>query len=283
MKQFTKSFAYTTEQGAVLIDTGLYSGRGMIESKTGAVTAVLATHGHWDHTGGHAYFQNKGAKVYLQKRDEPIARDLRHQWELLYEQFADDFDIPAQRRVIYDDEAGTAFQADHALTDGESLSFGALTFDVLETPGHSSGSVCYFEKGTGAMFTGDTLCGAGFFDSAPQISDVDEYRQTLHRLGALDVDAVYGAHLEKALSNKEYHEMVRLGARVCERYMQDAEAYLKRTGNTLTLKSMMSYLCQAEGGRSINSGIAVTAVSLLKYFSGTYPCAADCLRPYRYE
>ncbi|MDD4075299.1 MAG: MBL fold metallo-hydrolase, partial [Eubacteriales bacterium] len=108
LKQFTKSFAYITEQGAVLIDTGLYSGRGLIESKTGDVKAVLATHGHWDHTGGHAYFQNKGAAIYLQKRDDPIARDLQHQWDLLYEQFAADFDIPEQRRVIYDTEAGSS-------------------------------------------------------------------------------------------------------------------------------------------------------------------------------
>ncbi len=49
---------------------------------------------------------------------------------------------------------------DHFLTDGETLSFGTQSVQVLHTPGHTPGSCCFqlpdFE-GTPLLFSGDTL------------------------------------------------------------------------------------------------------------------------------
>ncbi|MCS7207633.1 MAG: MBL fold metallo-hydrolase [Dehalococcoidia bacterium] len=44
---------------------------------------------------------------------------------------------------------------DHPLKGGDTLTFGACSLLVLETPGHTPGSICLY--GQGAVFTGDTL------------------------------------------------------------------------------------------------------------------------------
>ena len=44
---------------------------------------------------------------------------------------------------------------DFDLKDGDTLDVGRFSFQVVETPGHSPGSVCFV--GNGVAFTGDTL------------------------------------------------------------------------------------------------------------------------------
>ncbi len=43
------------------------------------------------------------------------------------------------------------------LSDGEKLIFGDVTLEVMHTPGHTPGSVCYICHEDGIVFTGDTL------------------------------------------------------------------------------------------------------------------------------
>ena len=59
--QYTKSFLVPGPGGGVLIDTGLSSGARRIAALAPRPEAVLSTHGHWDHTGGHRFFQARGA------------------------------------------------------------------------------------------------------------------------------------------------------------------------------------------------------------------------------
>lgn len=47
----------------------------------------------------------------------------------------------------------------HLLKGGESVVAGTIKLRVLHTPGHSPGSLCFYEKG--ALFTGDTLFTGG--------------------------------------------------------------------------------------------------------------------------
>jgi glyoxylase-like metal-dependent hydrolase (beta-lactamase superfamily II) len=39
----------------------------------------------------------------------------------------------------------------------DELEFGALKLKVLHSPGHTLGSVCFYDKNAGIVFTGDTL------------------------------------------------------------------------------------------------------------------------------
>ncbi len=48
---------------------------------------------------------------------------------------------------------------DRLLRDGDSIEVGDLRFEVLHTPGHSSGGICL--SGHGVVFSGDTLFNSG--------------------------------------------------------------------------------------------------------------------------
>lgn len=82
---------------------------------------------------------------------------------------------------------------DIALSDGETISLGRQSFQVIETPGHTSGHIVYYCAKSQALFCGDTLfsmgCGRLFEGSAEQMW------QSLQKLKALPGDTrVYCAH-----------------------------------------------------------------------------------------
>ena len=49
------------------------------------------------------------------------------------------------------------FHADEFVTDGQELTFLGVTWKVLETPGHTAGSVCYYIPEERLLLAGDTL------------------------------------------------------------------------------------------------------------------------------
>ena len=109
---------------AVLIDPGVPDDRigNFAAERKLKIRAVLNTHGHGDHVGGN-----------------------RH--------YADAFKAPV---LAPKDEAGDdAARPDRIVRDGERLECGRLRIEVLATPGHTQGSIC-FRVGD-CLFTGDTL------------------------------------------------------------------------------------------------------------------------------
>ena len=92
------------------------------------ITAVLLTHGHFDHVGGvRELAAETGCPVYL------------HEAEL---------SMPPQMT------AGPLFYT-NTYGEGDFVEAAGLSFKVLHTPGHTPGSVCLLCEN--AMFSGDTL------------------------------------------------------------------------------------------------------------------------------
>jgi len=103
---------------------------------------ILHTHAHFDHIGGTGIIRSKTEAPCCLHRDD----------EVLYQQ------LPMQGQMF-----GMKFEAAPAiekyLEDGDSLRFGDVEFEVIHTPGHSPGSVCFqVVAGTEKkLFSGDTL------------------------------------------------------------------------------------------------------------------------------
>lgn len=127
-----------------------------------AVTAVLLTHHHGDHTAGLA--------------------DLRSQ-------------TPC--RVVGSDEQRIA-GIDQLVRDGDVVRLNVRTIQVIGTPGHTTTSVCYYlpplAKGEpGVVFTGDTLFVGGC--GRPMECDAHVLWESLMRLAALPPETmVYCGH-----------------------------------------------------------------------------------------
>ena len=67
--------------------------------------------------------------------------------------------LPMQAQWIGSAETPQIIELDAYLVDGESLQIGAITMNVLHTPGHTPGSVCFelTENGKTTILSGDTL------------------------------------------------------------------------------------------------------------------------------
>lgn len=91
---------------------------------------------------------------------------------------------------------------DHMAKDKEIISFGAETIEVIETPGHTLGHICYYWPKTGIVFTGDTLFSLGcgrLFEGTPATM-----LKSLEKLRALpDETQIYCGH-EYTLSNARF-------------------------------------------------------------------------------
>ena len=103
---------------------------------------LLATHGHLDHNfGNDTIFKEFGLKPEIAQADEAWITNYKEQAMKLYGMTLE-MEMP---------EVG------HFLSDKEKIQFGNHTLEVMETPGHSPGSVVFYCKEENVLFTGDTL------------------------------------------------------------------------------------------------------------------------------
>lgn len=107
--------------------------------------AILLTHGHFDHMlGAVALMERWGVELYIHPTDMPLLTDPEHN--------------------AYDPEVATRPNPTSipALPLGETVDLCGLRFRVLHTPGHTLGSVCFYDPENGELFSGDTLFRSGF-------------------------------------------------------------------------------------------------------------------------
>ena len=103
---------------------------------------LLATHGHFDHNFGNDFiFRTYGLEVEISADDAYLINDLPGQFESM-------IGFPLRREYP---EVG------HFFEDGEQIHFGNHTFEILKTPGHTPGSVTFYNKEENIAFSGDTL------------------------------------------------------------------------------------------------------------------------------
>ena len=161
---------------AVVIDCGEnYKLIKQTEEKYGfKIEAVLLTHAHFDHSGIAKKLQDDGAKIYISVKDAP---------KLLNE---DNLSSDFGRKFDY-------LTADFTFSDGQTINVLGFDFEVIATPGHTDGSVCFVLNNM--IFTGDTLFLESVGRTDFRTGNRGELVQSVKRLFALNGDyAVYPGH-----------------------------------------------------------------------------------------
>ncbi|MFF4259888.1 MBL fold metallo-hydrolase [Streptomyces sp. NPDC001663] len=92
------------------------------------------------------------------------------------------------------------------LQGGEVIDIGDRAFDVLHFPGHTSGSIALFEKGTGVLFSGDIIYDGTLVDQLVD-SDRDAYLRSFRLLRELPVEVVYAGH-DAPFGRQRLHQLI---------------------------------------------------------------------------
>ncbi len=128
-----------------------------------AVKAILCTHAHDDHVRvAPALRERVTAPILLHPDDRPL-------WELTHHDELWDLD----------------------LADGQRVEVAGTTLEVLHTPGHAPGGVCFYAADLGVVFTGDSLFNGGPGATGRSFSDRAVLERSIReRLFALPDDTV---------------------------------------------------------------------------------------------
>ena len=134
---------------AMAADTGL------------ALTAIFLTHGHFDHREAVPEILQvyPDLSVYIHKKDQ--------------------LQPGLDQRFFYGGPA-------KIYSEGDTVSVGSLSFEVLETPGHTAGSVCLL--GEELLFAGDTLFAGTCGRCDLPGGSMREMFSSLHRLAEIPGD-----------------------------------------------------------------------------------------------
>ena len=122
----------------IVIDPGAEPDRILKAAGGKRIAAILLTHGHFDHIGAVSTLKGEDTRLLIHELDAPILSDP---------------DRNVSRLLIL--RSVTAPEATDLLHEGDALTLAGLSVEVLHTPGHTPGSVCYQIENE--LFTGDTL------------------------------------------------------------------------------------------------------------------------------
>ena len=132
-----------------------------IDTLPGTVEAIALTHEHHDHIGG--------AVALAAHLNVPI-------WA----------HAEAAKRI--------KFPVDHDLEDGDVIDLGSMTLDVLHTPGHARGHLCYVDRADRSAVVGDMVAGLGTILIEPGDGDLQVYLDQLARLRDLNLSVLMPSH-----------------------------------------------------------------------------------------
>jgi glyoxylase-like metal-dependent hydrolase (beta-lactamase superfamily II) len=163
---------------AALVDPGAEPERlvDLVRQSGAELEAVWLTHAHLDHVGGVSGVRRVWpVPVYLHPAALPM------------------YERAAKQAAAY----GLPFEQpeppDASFNDGDRLSLGAMSFDVLYTPGHAPGHVVL--HGGGIIFAGDLLFAGSIGRTDLPMSNPAQMEQSLARVCELDDDTVvYPGH-----------------------------------------------------------------------------------------
>lgn len=229
------SYLIKSEKKNLLIDTGLNFPqtfqslcRGLSQAgvRPEELTEILLTHFHVDHIGLIPSFReaSRNVKLSIHRVEAQLSKLMTGEFEEYKKGMETFFEANGAPSSIaenlqrfhpafftpqaYRELATTALP----LEDGQKISVGNYTLNVLWTPGHSPGHICLYEPSSKILFSGDHLLPtitphiAQFMENMYPLTD---YLNSLGKIEKLDVNTVLPAHEEAFTNHRERIEQLR--------------------------------------------------------------------------
>lgn len=167
----------------ILVDAGMMAGPTLKNIKKyidpEEIEIIVLTHCHHDHSGAApALKEATGARLLLSQRELGCVGDDLTTVAYLFGMEAPEFTV------------------DGTLAEGMVLDLGQWKLEVLETPGHSPGSICLYERGEKVLFSGDTVFPDGSIGRTDMVGgSMEDLVESIQRLTQLEVKAMYPGHM----------------------------------------------------------------------------------------
>ena len=185
-KEYDSNVYVVVGEIPTIIDTGTGFYTGMILRtiqrivKLNQIQQILLTHEHYDHVGGvQGIIQASDgrAKIFAHK-------DIVSKLEKGKSMFAEMLGGVMPKLKV-----------DVPLSNGEQLIIGDQPFEVLTTPGHSIGSLCFYSEKRQDLFSGDTIFADGGFGRYDfPGGDFNMLLNSIEQLALLDITNLYPGH-----------------------------------------------------------------------------------------
>jgi hydroxyacylglutathione hydrolase len=167
----------------ILVDAGMMAGPTLNNIKKyidpEEIEIIVLTHCHHDHSGAApALKEATGARLLLSQKEVGCVGDDLHTVAYLFGMEAPEFKV------------------DGTLSEGMVIDLGQWKLEVLETPGHSPGSICLYERKETVLFSGDTVFPDGSIGRTDMVGgSMEDLVRSIQRLTQLEVKTMYPGHM----------------------------------------------------------------------------------------
>ena len=187
------------DERPILVDAGMVAGptlkniKKYIDPKK--IETIVLTHCHHDHSGGAPEIKEvTGAKLLLSEKEVSCVGDDLTTVSYLFGQEAPEYKV------------------DGTVSNGMVLNIGKWKLEVLETPGHSEGSICLYERTEKILFSGDTVFPDGNIGRTDMYGgDTIKLIKSIERLTGLDVKTMYPGHME--ITDRDVNSQIQMSLR----------------------------------------------------------------------
>ena len=187
------------DERPILVDAGMMAGPILKNIKKfidpARIEMIVLTHCHHDHSGAAPVLKEAtGAKLMLSEKEVGCVGDDLASVAYLFGQQAPQYKV------------------DEILREGMVLDIGKWKLEVMETPGHSLGSLCLYEKNELVLFSGDTVFPDGNIGRTDMLGgNTAELVRSSERLAKLDVKTMYPGHME--ITNRDVNRQIQMSLR----------------------------------------------------------------------
>ena len=183
----------------ILVDAGMMAGPTLKNIKKfidpARIELIVLTHCHHDHSGAApALKEATGARLMLSEKEVGCIGDELASVAYLFGQQAPEYKV------------------DETLKEGMVLDIGEWKLEVMETPGHSQGSVCLYERKEKVLFSGDTVFPDGNIGRTDMFGgSTEELVRSIQRLTELDVRTMYPGHMD--ITSQDVNRQIQMSLR----------------------------------------------------------------------